>query len=115
LVKLAADNIRMARIAGMALIPQIAGLVLTLASTLWPLGRPPEPCSSPDRWQQMRDLDRAKQRACTRMIVRSTHKVLFRDRLLKHRLKTTRAHAEGHFMCGPRSAIQRVERRESGA
>lgn len=43
LVKLAAENVRMARVAGMALMPQIAGLVLMLASTLWQLGRPRAP------------------------------------------------------------------------
>jgi len=43
LVKLAADDIRMARIAGMALMPQIAGLVLMLAAILWPSGRPQAP------------------------------------------------------------------------
>jgi hypothetical protein len=35
LTKLAADDIRMARVAGMAFMPQIAGLVLMLATTLW--------------------------------------------------------------------------------
>ena len=43
LVKLAADDIRMARIAGMALMPQIAGLVLMVAAILWPSGRPQAP------------------------------------------------------------------------
>jgi hypothetical protein len=43
LVKLAADDIRMAHIAGMALMPQIAGLVLMLAAILWPSGRPQAP------------------------------------------------------------------------
>ena len=40
MITLAADNIRMARIAGMALMPQLAGLVLMLAAPLWPSGRP---------------------------------------------------------------------------
>jgi hypothetical protein len=35
LTKLAADDIRIARVAGMAFMPQIAGLVLMLATTLW--------------------------------------------------------------------------------
>lgn len=39
-VKLAADDIRMAGIAGMALTPQLAGLVLMLATTLWQSERP---------------------------------------------------------------------------
>ena len=41
LTKLVADDIRMARVAGMALMPQIAGLVLMLAATLWQPARPP--------------------------------------------------------------------------
>jgi hypothetical protein len=39
-IKLAADDIRMARIAGIALTPQLAGLVLMLATTLWQSERP---------------------------------------------------------------------------
>jgi len=42
LVKLAADDIRMARVTGMVLMPQTAGLVLMLATTLWQSGRPRE-------------------------------------------------------------------------
>jgi len=40
LTKLVADDIRMARVAGMALMPQIAGLVLMLAAILWQPGGP---------------------------------------------------------------------------
>ncbi len=43
LIKFAADDIRMARVAGMALMPQIAGLVLMLATALWQSSRPPAP------------------------------------------------------------------------
>ena len=39
-IKLGADDIRMARIAGIALMPQITGLVLMLATTLWQSDRP---------------------------------------------------------------------------
>jgi hypothetical protein len=38
----AADDIRMARVTGMVLMPQTASLVLMLATTLWQSGRPRE-------------------------------------------------------------------------
>ena len=43
LIKVTADDIRMARVAGMAMMPQIAGLVLMLAAMLWQPGRPQTP------------------------------------------------------------------------
>lgn len=52
MITLAANNIRMARIAGMALMPQLAGLVLMLAATLWPSCRP-----RAFRWRQIGDHD----------------------------------------------------------
>jgi hypothetical protein len=39
LIKVAANDINMARIAGMTLMPQITGLVLMLAVSLWQSGR----------------------------------------------------------------------------
>src|SRR5262249_49503866 len=57
LTKLVADDIRMARVAGMALMPQIAGLVLMLAATLWQSGRPQTPRSFGGPAATMRELD----------------------------------------------------------
>jgi hypothetical protein len=42
-INISADDIRTARIAGMTLMPQIAGLVLMLAATLWQ-SRPQKIC-----------------------------------------------------------------------